>query len=161
MPITLDANRARPGREDGVLFVAATRSVTLSALGAWVIKCNPHKTPIEPMRAAGQVESSWCVADNYRSRLIRPEHRVLFWVSAHPQRGLWGAGRVIGNVAGGDGQLRVPVHIRLFTEPVTAAQLFSLPELRSMEAFRSPQQSNPSWVSRAELALIDPLLPST
>jgi hypothetical protein len=55
----------------------------------------------------------------------------------------------------------MPVHIRLFTEPVTAAQLFSLPELRSMEAFRSPQQSNPSWVNRAELALIDPLLPST
>ena len=113
------------------------------------------------MLATCEAKPSWCVADNYRSRLIQPEHRVLFWVSAHPDRGLWGAGRVIGNVAGGDGQLRMPVHIRLFTEPVTAAQLFSLPELRSMEAFRSPQHSNPSWVSTAELALIDPLLPST
>jgi hypothetical protein len=113
------------------------------------------------MRAAGEVKSSWCVAGNYRSRLIRPGHRVLFWVSAHPQRGLWGAGRIIGDVAGGDGQLRVAVDIPLFTEPVTAAHLFSFPELRSMEVFRSPQQSNPSWVSTAELALMDSLLPST
>jgi hypothetical protein len=64
-------------------------------------------------------------------------------------------------VAGEDGQLHVPVDIRLFSEPVRAAQLFSVPELRAMEAFRSPQQSNPSWVSTAELALIDPMLPST
>jgi hypothetical protein len=27
--------------------------------------------------------------------------------------------------------------------------------------FRAPQQSNPSWVTAAELALIDPLLPPT
>jgi len=135
--------------------------VTLESLGAWLIKCNPRITPIAPMRAAGEAKPSWCVADNYRSRLMQPEHRVLFWVSAHPDRGLWGAGRVIGKVAGEDGDLHVPVHIRLFSEPVRAAQLFSVPELRTMEAFRSPQQSNPSWVSTAELALIDPLLPST
>jgi hypothetical protein len=140
--------------------VAPTRTVTLEALGAWVIKCNPGKTPIEPMRAAGEAKPSWCVAGNYRSRLIRPGHRVLFWVSAHPQRGLWGAGRVVGDVAGGDGQLRMAVDIPLFTEPVPAAHLFSVHALRSMEVFRSPQQANPSWVSTAELALIDPLLPS-
>jgi hypothetical protein len=58
-----------------------------------------------------------------------------------------------------DGQLHVPVHIPLFREPVTAADLASVAGLRSMELFRSPQQSNPSWVSTAELALIDPLLP--
>jgi hypothetical protein len=47
----------------------------------------------------------------------------------------------------------------LFAEPLLATQLSSLPELRSMEVFRSPQQSNPSWVTRAELARIDALLP--
>jgi hypothetical protein len=139
--------------------VAPTRSVTLESLGAWVIKCNPRITPIAPMRAAGEAKPFWCLANNYRSRLIQPEHRVLFWVSAHPDRGLWGAGRVIGNVSGENGQLQVPVHIRLFAEPVRASQLMSVPKLRAMEVFRSPQQSNPSWVSTAELALIDPLLP--
>jgi hypothetical protein len=135
--------------------------VTPEALGAWVIKCNPRKTSVDPMRAAGTAKPSWCVADNYRSRLIRPGQRVLFWVSAHSRRGLWGAGTVTGDLTDVDGRLHVPVHIRLFAEPVTAAEVFSVPALRSMEVFRAPQQSNPSWVSTAELALIEPLLPST
>jgi hypothetical protein len=58
-----------------------------------------------------------------------------------------------------DGQWHVPVHIPLFAEPLTAAELSSIARLRSMEVFRSPQQANPSWVSQAELALLEPLLP--
>lgn len=139
----------------------AERSVTLEALGAWVIKCNPRWTAVDPMCAAGEAKPYWCVADNYRSQLIRPGQRVLFWVSAHPRRGFWGAGRVTGNLTAGDGQLHVPVRIPLFAEPLTAAELLSIPGLRSMEVFRSPQQANPSWVSTPELALLEPLLPST
>ena len=135
------------------------RSVTLDSLGAWVIKCNPAKTPLDPMCAAGEAKPQWCVADNYRSRLIRPGQRVLFWVSAHPRRGLWGAGRVTGAPVAEDGQLHVAVHIPLFTRPVLAADLAAVAGLRSLEVLRSPQQSNPSWVSVEELALIDPLLP--
>jgi hypothetical protein len=136
-----------------------TRSVSLDGLGAWVIKCNPRKTALEPMMAAGEAKPQWCVADNYRTQLIRPGQRVLFWVTSHPRRGVWGAGRVVGDVTADDGQLHVPVRIPLFAEPLTAAELGSIPGLRSMEVFRSPQQSNPSWVSTAELALLDPLLP--
>jgi hypothetical protein len=84
---------------------------------------------------------------------------VLFWVSAHPRRGIWGAGRIAGEVTVEDGRLHAPVHIPLFTEPVTAVELSAITGLRSMEVFRSPQQANPSWVSAAELALIEPLLP--
>ena len=135
------------------------RAVTLETLGAWVIKCNPHRTDVEPMRATGETKPSWCVADNYRSQLIRPGQRVLFWVSAHPRRGFWGAGRIIGDVTMEDGQLHVPVHIPLFAEPLTAADL-RVAGLQSMEVLRSPQQSNPSWVNSAELALIERLLAS-
>jgi hypothetical protein len=138
----------------------APRSVTLETLGAWVIKCNPRMTSLDPMCAAGRTKPYWCVADNYRSRLIRPNQRVLFWVSAHPRRGLWGAGVVTGDLKDEDGRLHVPVHIPMFDEPVTAAELTCIAGLRSMEVFRSPQQSNPSWVSTSELALIEPLLPS-
>ncbi|KQY06712.1 hypothetical protein ASD37_11085 [Mycobacterium sp. Root135] len=134
------------------------RAVTLETLGAWVIKCNPHRTDVGPMRAAGETKPSWCVADNYRSQLIRPGQRVLFWVSAHPRRGFWGAGRVTGDVTMEDGQLHLPVHIPLFTEPLTAAELQTAAGLHSLEVFRSPQQSNPSWVSLAEFALIGRLL---
>ena len=135
-----------------------TRSVTVDTLGAWVIKCNPHATPIEPMRVAGRAKPHWCVADNYRSRLMRPEQRALFWVSAHPRRGIWGVGRFLGEPTVEDGRLHVPVNIPLLAEPLTAADLQSIADLRAMEVFRSPQQSNPSWVSTAELALIDRLL---
>lgn len=140
--------------------MAPKHSVSLEVLGAWVIKCNPRSTPLAPMVAAGRTKPRWCVADNYRSRLMRPGQRVLFWVVAHPQRGLWGAGQITGDVTIDDGQLHVPVHIPLFSEPLTAAELGCVAGLRSMELFRSPQQANPSWVSRVELALIDPLLPS-
>lgn len=135
--------------------------MTAETLGAWVIKCNPRKTPVGPMQAAGETKPSWCVAANYRSRLIRPGQRVLFWVSSHPQRGVWGAGRVTGELTDEDGRLHVPVHIPLFPHPLTASRLLSIPGLTSMEVFRSPQQANPSWVSTAELALLAPLLPST
>lgn len=135
------------------------RAVTLETLGAWVIKCNPHRTDVEPMRAAGETKPSWCVADNYRSQLIRPGQRVLFWVSAHPRRGFWGAGRITGDVTMEHGQLHVPVHIPLLAVPLTAADLRAA-GLQSMEVLRSPQQSNPSWVNLAELALIERLLAS-
>jgi hypothetical protein len=85
---------------------------------------------------------------------------VLFWVSGHPQRGIWGSGRIIGGPSASDGQLHVPVRIPLFAEPLTAAELSAIPGLRSMEVFRSPQQANPSWVSELELALLEPLLAS-
>lgn len=132
--------------------------VTLETLGAWVIKCNPAKTPLEPMRAAGAAKPSWCVAANYRSRLMRPGQRVLFWVSGHPRRGVWGAGRLVGPVSDDDGQLHVTVHIPLLADPLTAAELSAVAGLRSMEVFRSPQQANPSWVTAAEWTLIEALL---
>jgi hypothetical protein len=112
------------------------------------------------MRAAGQTKPIWCVADNYRSRLIRPGHCVLFWVTSHPRRGIWGAGRVTGAVAEQAGALHVRVHIPLFAEPLSAAELLSIDGLESMEVFRSPQQANPSWVSEEEMAVLAPLLPA-
>lgn len=141
------------------MTVPPPRAVTPETLGAWVIKCNPRMTPLEPMLAAHEAKPTWCVADNYRTQLMLPGQRVLFWVSAHPRRGIWGAGLVTGDVVVLDDGLHVPVCIPLFDEPVTAAQLSEVPGLRSMETFRSPQQANPSWVSVAELRLIDALLP--
>lgn len=131
--------------------------MTLETLGAWVIKCNPRVTPMDPMCAAGAAKPSWCVADNYRTQLMQPGQRVVFWVSAHPRRGVWGLGRIVGPVSDDDGQLHVPVHIPLLAEPLTAATLAAVEGLQSMEVFRSPQQANPSWVTKAELALIDSL----
>jgi hypothetical protein len=134
--------------------------VTKQTLGAWVIKCNPRLTALEPMIAAGRAKTSWCIADNYRSRLIGTGQRVVFWVSAHPRRGIWGAGRITGAPYVEDGRLHVPTEIGLFDDPVTAKELATVAPLRTMEVFRSPQQANPSWISRTELEVLDRLLPT-
>jgi hypothetical protein len=133
--------------------------VTERTLGAWVIKCNPRLTALQPMIEAGRAKTAWCVADNYRSQLMDGGQRVLFWVSAHPRRGIWGAGRITGRPYDEDGRLHVPVDIPLFEEPVTAEHLAAVAALQTMEVFRSPQQANPSWVSRTELEALDELLP--
>ncbi|KKF00758.1 hypothetical protein [Mycolicibacterium obuense] len=54
-----------------------------------------------------------------------------------------------------------PVHIPLLPEPLTAAQLRTSPDLASLEVFRVPVQSNPSWVTVAEMTVIDALLPDS
>lgn len=138
--------------------MTAGRGVTHENLGAWVIKCNPQKTPLAPMVAAGEAKRSWCVADNYRSGLMQPGQRALFWVSAHRHRGFWGAGIITGVATREDGRLHVPVEIPLFGAPLTAAELSTVPELATLELFRSPQQANPSWVSKREVRILDRLL---
>ncbi|WP_304107345.1 EVE domain-containing protein [Mycolicibacterium bacteremicum] len=134
--------------------------VTIERLGAWVIKCNPAKTSIAPMLAAGATTPHWCVADNYRTRLMRPGQRALFWVSGRPDRGIWGAGHLDGEVWSDGARLHVPVRIPLLAQPITAAELAAIPGLAGIETLRAPQQSNPSWVSDIELAFIDRLLGS-
>lgn len=132
--------------------------VSPETLGAWVIKCNPAKTSLTPMLRAGWATSMWCVADNYRSRVMAPDQRVLFWVSAHPKRGIWGAGRITTSPVLDGATLRVTTSIPLFDEPLTAVALKAIPGLDSMEMFRAPQQSNPSWVTVEEWAVLEPLL---
>ncbi|CAN5509548.1 hypothetical protein BH11ACT7_BH11ACT7_38850 [soil metagenome] len=138
--------------------MSGVRRVTRESLGAWVIKCNPAKTNVEPMLAAGWARSQWCVADNYRSAMMAPDQRVLFWVTSHRQRGIWGAGRITAAPVLSGGSLEVGTAIRLFDEPVTVAALRGVPGLETLEVFRSPQQSNPSWVSAREWSVLEPLL---
>jgi hypothetical protein len=137
----------------------APLAVTPDRLGAWVIKCHPGKTALAPMRQTGRAAPQWCVADNYRTRLMRRGQPVLFWVVAHPQRGIWGAGHLTGAAVLADGRWHVPTDITLFDDPLTAATLRAVPGLAAMEVFRSPQQANPSWVNTAELTALRPLLP--
>lgn len=110
------------------------------------------------MISAGRTAPRWCVADNYRTRLMRPGQRVLLWVTTRPDRGIWGVGRITGDALTSEGRLRVPVDIPLLPEPLTAAQLRTVPDLAALEVFRVPVQSNPSWATVAEMAAIDGLL---
>lgn len=134
------------------------RPITLDTLGAWIIKCNPSKTDLEPMIADGRAEENWCVANNYRTRLMEPGQQVLFWVSAHRQRGIWGAGTITARPTPG-ARWTVATDMALFGEPVLASSLASVPGLASLEVFRSPQQSNPSWVDADAWTILGEMLP--
>lgn len=137
-----------------------SRGPTSDTLGAWVIKCNPARTDLGPMVAAGRAKRRWCVATNYRTRMMSTGDRVIFWVSAHPQRGIWGAGRLAAGPVLHDGALEVETDIALLAEPVTAVELKTVAGLATMEVFRAPQQANPSWVSLDEWSVLGPLLGS-
>ncbi len=134
------------------------RAITDQTLGAWVIKCNPHKTDLAPMVEVRRAHENWCVADNYRTRLMAPGQPVLFWVSSHPRRGIWGAGRLTGTPVPGP-QWKVSTDITLFDQPILASDLQAVAELSTLEVFRSPQQSNPSWVDASAWAVIRQMLP--
>jgi hypothetical protein len=141
----------------GTLCGVYPRPITLDTLGVWVIKCNPASTNLAPMIASGRAHEWWCVAANYRTRLMAAGQPVLFWVSGPRRRGVWGAGHLTGAAVPGE-RWKVPTDIALFDEPVLAEQLSVLPEL---EVFRSPQQANPSWVDLDAWSVIKAILPQT
>ncbi len=160
-----------------------TRSVTEGNLGAWLVKADPKGRWDLPaaIEAGLTVVTSWCVVDNYRSAMMKPGDRILLWVSGDGdrlERGIWGLGKVTGRVEDVDreqpephderlwrseGERRaattsVPVHIPLLREPVSAAELKAA-GITDLEVQRVAQGSNPSWVSKAQLARLEPFLP--
>ncbi len=57
-------------------------------------------------------------------------------------------------------RLFVPCHVQLFSAPVPAADVAAVVGLENLEVLRQPQMSNPLWVTKDELALLEPLLPA-
>ena len=75
------------------------QAVDRHTLGAWLVKANPAQWDLAGFRAAGETRlTSWAVRPGYRSALMAPGDRILFWVSGPGRdglvRGLWGAGTV-------------------------------------------------------------------
>ena len=139
-------------------------------LGAWLIKCQPKANPDLPraIRAGNPPPvTRWCVADNYRSRMMAPGDRALLWVSGDGRqlaRGIWGVGRVTGRVrrmVDDHGveldKLEVPLHLRLLSSGVQAETIRAA-GCTDLEVFAVPQGSNPSWVSTEQLAVLGGLL---
>lgn len=161
----------------------ATRTITEENLGAWLIKCDPKtKYDLPGAIAAGiHVVTNWSVTDNYRSRMMAPGDKIILWVSGDSRimdRGIWGIGHVTGYVHDavheqdpGSGENSfwhseedrlavtndIAVHIPLFDTAVTAVELEAAGIL-DLEVHRMPQASNPSWVSKDQLAALEPML---
>src|SRR4051812_46911364 len=111
----------------------------------------------------------WCVARNYRSRMMRPGQQVIFWVSGDGRRlarGIWGVGRVVGpareTVAESDPRAavyEVALDVPLLPpgQEISAADLVAV-GITDLEVQRQAFMSNPSWVSRRQLAAVQRLL---
>jgi hypothetical protein len=165
------------------------RLVSEESLGAWVVKCDPRANPDVPRAArSGEpwVAQRWCVADNYRSRMMRPGHRAVLWVSGDGRslaRGLWGLGWVTGPVRGPGGEQvdgadgsagsggsggsggsagrrrpEVALHLPLARAGVSPDEIRAA-GVADLEVLVQPHGSNPSWISRSQLARLSPLLP--
>lgn len=81
----------------------AANLITEDNLGAWLIKCDPKAKYDLPsaVEAGLEVVTNWSVANNYRSRMMEPGHKVILWVSGDSKvmdRGIWGIGWVTGYV---------------------------------------------------------------
>ncbi len=154
------------------------RTVDRAQLGAWLLKCNPQAWDLRAFLASGEDRvTSWSVQPGYRSALMRPGDRALFWVSGDGRqgfaRGVWGLGHVTAEAEswseatqgfwrarGGHHRIRarVEVDIRLLGEPVSDLELRQA-GVGDLEVQRQPFAANPSWVTAGQLDRVDELLP--
>jgi hypothetical protein len=140
----------------------AVRAVTEATLGSWLIKCDPRANPDLFVTVGDGVArvTSRCVVRGYRADLMKAGDLVVLWVSGDGRamaRGIWGVGHVTGPVEETATEVFVPVDIPLVAAPLTDADLRAA-GVDDLEVQRMPAGSNPSWVSKEQLARIEPLL---
>lgn len=158
--------------------MATGGTVRRSDLGAWLLKCNPTAWDLPAFWASGERRlTSWSVRPGYRSALIRPADRVLWWVSGDGRsgfaRGIWGLGQVIAEAEAWSEdeagfwraadrhhqiRARVEIDVALLDVPVTDAELKAA-GIGDLEVQRQPFAANPSWLSRVQLSAVTDLLP--
>ncbi|HWJ10834.1 MAG TPA: hypothetical protein VNS46_15755 [Nocardioides sp.] len=135
-------------------------------MGAWVLKTAPGSTPVGALAAASlRGLTSRCVRRSYRTALMEPGQAVLLWVSGrdpHTPAGIHARGRITGvpEPTSDDDPRRLEVALQLepVDPPVLRADLLADPVLSRIEVIRMPAGSNPSYLTREELACLRELL---
>jgi hypothetical protein len=143
----------------------AERAITEDTFGAWLVKCSPPTgSTLQEGMDAGTIDiSRWCVVPGYRADMMRKGQRVVLWVSGgdKAQRGIWATGRLTGEACVDEAHpaagLSVPVDLRLLTDPLSADEIVAA-GMDHLEVQRMPAGSNPSWISRGQLEVLDALL---
>lgn len=134
--------------------VPAARALSLDTLGAWLVKASGAEPSTgQHVRTGFADVEAWCARPTYRTALVAPGQPVLLWVSGtraeHPA-GIHACGRTTGPAADGT----MPMRLLPLREPLLRSELVGHPELSSLEVLRMPAGSNPSYVTRAQLALL-------
>jgi hypothetical protein len=139
------------------------RSVSIDDLGAWLLKASGDHSDIAERVARGDPIGRWCVRAGYRTALMKPGQRVVFWVSGTRPGltpGIWAFGALTGRPAldtgGAHAKLRVPLRLRWLDERCRIGRdtLRADDRLSDLEVLRQPQAANPSFVTVRQLRAI-------
>jgi hypothetical protein len=138
--------------------------VTLSDLGAWLLKGNADHADLVGRFADDPRIEQWCVQRGYRARLMQAGQPVVFWASGSRGRlpyGIWGHGRLAGPATTGpDGQWAVPLELSILpaAQWIRREQVRADPRLAEIEVLRQPQAGNPSYLTVTQFAAVRDLL---
>ena len=140
-------------------MVPPVRALSAETLGAWLVKASGGLPSTRAHLRVGFVDAhTWCVRPTYRTELVAPGQRVLLWVSGgsadHPP-GIWAHGRTAGVAADGV----MPVELTALAQPLLRSELVGDAALSAMEVLRMPAGSNPSYVTPAQLAVLERMCP--
>lgn len=145
--------------------MTSQRAVEPGSLGAWLLKVDPAGPGAQELLADRPRDVRRCVRRSYRTSLMELGQTVLLWVSGRDPRtpaGLHAQGRinVLPRPAAGEDERRLEIGLRLgpIDPPLLRTDLLADPVLSRMEVVRMPAGSNPSYVSREELARLRELL---
>lgn len=135
------------------------RALTTDSLGAWLVKARGSDAGTQVHARAGFADvDTRCVRPTYRTELVEAGQRVLLWVSGDEPglpAGIHAHGRTTGRAHDGV----IPVELSALESPLLRSELVGHPELSAMEVLRMPAGSNPSYVTREQLAVLVEMCP--
>lgn len=137
----------------------AARALSAESLGAWLLKARGDEPETQAhVRSAFAHVQTRCVRPSYRTELVVAGQPALLWVSGNAPglpAGIYAHGRTTGVAEGGV----IPVELAPLTPPLLRSELLGHPVLGAMEVLRMPAGSNPSYVTREQLAALTDLSP--
>ena len=140
-------------------MVPSLRALSSDTLGAWLVKASGALPSTGAHLRTGFTDArTWCVRPTYRTDLVEPGQRVLLWVSGnhadHPA-GIWAHGHTTGPAAAGV----MPLELTALEQPLLRSELVGDVALSGLEVLRMPAGSNPSYVTPAQLAVLERMCP--
>ena len=136
----------------------SSNAVDEKSLGAWLIKSSPGTSRADWLTTGFRDVTTRCVRPTYRTGIIAVDQPVLLWFSGqdsdHPA-GIYAQGWTIGDASiAEDGQPAMRVALQPVEPPVLRHELLEHLVLSRIEVVRMPAGSNPSFLSKTQLAVL-------
>jgi hypothetical protein len=137
------------------------RAITPVTLGSWLIKGSREAASIdELLRTDFSSVTGWCLRRTYRAGLVRSGQPVLFWLSGDDSTspaGIYAQGLTTGHAGvdptrQGSRNLIMPVQLKRLDPPILRSELLQHPVLSRMEVIKMAAGSNPSFLTRDQVA---------